>query len=194
MDGSEERNIFYKEIYCFDVNETGEIFISNFAANRIDAYNQAGEYQYSLGAKGDGPGEFHTGVSVFECTKDKIIVYDIIGKLIVFNKKGNLEIEKKISDIGINGHVLKICSFANKPIIYFINKGEYWIAILKDNLEIERLMVTPIKDRWLPVLFRSDIGVDSQGKIYITDNYDYAIHVYDLNGKNDQAFYEECKK
>ena len=194
VDGSEKHEIYYKQVYSFDVNELGEIFISNDISNRIDAYTQQGEYQYSIGNKGEGPGEFHTGISVFKCTKDKMIVFDISGRLIVFDRRGNFKIEKRISDMGINGYVLKICSFENSPIIYFIDKNEYWIAILKDNLEIDRLFVTPIKDRKLPVRFRSDIGVDENGKIYVTDNYEYAIYVYDLNGKRIKSFKKKINK
>ncbi len=194
VDGSEKQGIYYKEIYSFSVNEIGEIFISNFKSNRIDAYDRHGAYQCSVGSKGDGPGEFHTGVSVFACTREKIIAFDISGKIIVFDKSGKLKKEKKISDIGISGHVLKILAFADRLILYLLDKNKYWVAILKSDLELDRLIATPIQDRKMPVRFQSDIDVDDHGNMYITDIYDYAIHVVDLNGKSVQSFKKEVKK
>ena len=194
VDGSENLGIYYKEIYSFKVNEMGEIFISNFSSIRIDAYDRHGAYQCSVGSKGDGPGEFHTGVSVFACTREKIIAFDISGKIIVFDKSGKLKKEKKISDIGISGHVLKILAFADRLILYLLDKKKYWVAILKSDLELDRLIATPIQDRKMPVRFQSDIDVDDHGNMYITDIYDYAIHVVDLNGKSVQSFKKEVKK
>jgi len=191
---SEAHDIFYKMVMAYDVNDRGEVFISNFKTLQIDRYDLHGEYQNSIGTKGEGPAEFSNIVSVFAGTEDKVLASDLSGKLLILTKSGDFVIGKKLAEMGIDGFVRKMRPCNGKFVIYYIHKDEYWIAIVSERLETIKAFSTPVKARRLPTPFESDLDVDDRGRIYVTDNYEYAIHVYDLNGNELTGFGKDGRK
>lgn len=191
---SEAHDIFYKMVFDYDVSDRGEVFITNFKTLQIDRYNPRGEYQNSIGTKGEGPAEFSNVASAFAGNEDKVIASDQSGKLLILTTSGDFVIGKKQAEMGIDGFVMKVRPCNGRFVIYYIHKDEYWIAIVSERLETIKTFSTPVKVRRLPILFESDLDVDDRGRIYVTDNYEYVIHVYDLNGNELTGFRKDVRK
>jgi hypothetical protein len=176
--------IYYKHILFYSVAENGNIVISNSKSDKLDIYSESGKYMYSVGEKGNGPGEFSQEVSHFKVFNKKIFAFDFKNDCInVFNENGRFLLQRKKSELKINGYITKFCSCADKLIIYYTDTKNYWIDILDEELNLKKRFRTSICDRHMPILFFSDIDVDKNGEIYVTDNYDYVIYVYNIEGK-----------
>jgi hypothetical protein len=86
-------------IWGFDVNSSGEIFIYNSPLSQGDfvlKFDKTGQFINSFGRKGQGPGEIQMPLYQKINSKDEVSILDFAGqKLIVFDKDGDILSESK---------------------------------------------------------------------------------------------------
>jgi len=194
ISGSEDEGIYYKQMCDFSLDHAGKAYITNYRSYGVDVYSAEGKYTNTIGKKGDGPGELGTPATVFCGNDEMLVIAEFGGGLKKFSKDGVFEKSVKTSEIGIDGIVAEMCFHEEKIVVYYIFKEDYWIEILDQDLKPERRFATKVKNRMNPFIMYSDMEIDGSGRIYVTDNYDYKIYVYDLLGNNVKNFEKNEKK
>lgn len=91
-DGSVLADEYYETPKSVDIDEQGNIYLVQEHTNTIRVYNHYGEYKYSIGRGGRGPGEF-TLIFAFAFDKDYQILYVLDGLDIEIFKRVNNRFE-----------------------------------------------------------------------------------------------------
>lgn len=81
-----------------DIDSAGNIYIVQERTNSIHVYNRKGEFLYSIGRGGRGPGEFiEISRFVFDKTYKKLYVLDVFEIEIFVRKNGRFEYETSVT-------------------------------------------------------------------------------------------------
>jgi hypothetical protein len=77
--------LFIRSISGIDVDDRGTLFLADRAEATLHVYDAMGEYQYSIGRKGEGPGEFNA-VYAPRLHENELYVLDVMQQRVsVFN-------------------------------------------------------------------------------------------------------------
>jgi hypothetical protein len=113
----EENDMFGERVY-FNVDDEGNIFVTDWDRKRIQKYGPDGKYLLTIGREGQGPGEF---INVWEPE---------------FAKDGNLYVidisQKRISFFGRDGRYLKQLGFPATNVsssLYMNSRGHFLMAV-----------------------------------------------------------------
>lgn len=119
----DENTMFGERVY-FNVDDDGNIFVSDWDRKRIQKYGPDGKYLLTIGREGQGPGEF---INVWEPE---------------FDKDGNLYVidisQKRISFFSREGRYLRQIGFPQTNVsssLYFSSRGHFLMAV--DEIEAE---------------------------------------------------------
>ncbi|MFC1529233.1 6-bladed beta-propeller [Gemmatimonadota bacterium] len=58
------------------IGSNGDFFVSDSGNYRIAVFDSIGQYKYSFGRRGSGPGEYQSGLRIIECKGDEIQTFD----------------------------------------------------------------------------------------------------------------------
>ena len=74
MDGPDE--FMFVNIADVAVNNKGDIYVADNRLNEIRKFNKGGEYLFSIGIPGQGPGEFQSVSNLTMNNRDVLIAFD----------------------------------------------------------------------------------------------------------------------
>jgi len=119
-----DENYMFGERVYFNVDDEGNIFVTDWDRKRIQKYGPDGKFLLTIGREGQGPGEF---INVWEPE---------------FDKDGNLYVvdisQKRISFFSRDGRYLKQIGFPQTNVsssLYFSSRGHFLMAV--DEIEAE---------------------------------------------------------
>jgi len=121
-----DENYMFGERVYFNVDEDGNIFVTDWDRKRIQKYGPDGKYLLTIGREGQGPGEFH---SIWEPE---------------FDRDGNLYAvdigQKRISFFSRDGQYLRQIGFPTIDVLsnlYINSRGHYltWVGETKKDDE-----------------------------------------------------------
>jgi len=195
----------YDYIFSYSVDNKNNVYVGDIIDSQIDKYNQNGNYLFSFGREGQGPGEFE-GIGSF-AVNDKGILYTYSNQkkyFMLFDPKGQFIKQINFPDEFSNDYcgTIKIDKMNNVwTLFYSIKKG---FQIIKFNKELnhfsivhsdnKRKSLAYTKASMLPILY-PDFDFDENRRLYITDSIDYTLYVYSTeNNKLIRTYNRKYKK
>ncbi len=185
---------FFHQILPYRSIETdnnNNIYVLDYKADQVLAFNQNGKFILSFGKEGQGPGEFQTPDCLYVLSEEKIMIYDSVNKKIsFFTFEGNLiedismaefpQLFRPFPDSEGNIFGLTIASEEIKKYelfkIYPNTKSQIKIA----SLETKRVFYQGTLNLFTPQLF---YDVFRNDKIIWGSQTKYELNVSDRNGE-----------
>jgi len=190
----------YKVIQEYYVDFEGNIYIGDYQEARIDKFNQKGKYLFSIGRRGQGPGEFSGTIPSFSVnSRGFLYVFSLRRRFIVFNPDGSLKEEVKFPKEFKDGYLDKIkIDYKDNVYALFSLPRKGWQIVkfnpdLRDYIVVHEGKLRPSTSLSFHLML-PDFDFDVNNNIYVTDNYDYLILVYSSAGKFIQKFDRNFKK
>lgn len=153
-----DENYMFGDTICCNTDGDGNFYVSDMKNLRIQKYNPEGRYLFTIGRKGQGPGEFRS-LSVVRFDKDgNLYVCDVTGrKLSFFSKEGDflrqIPMPGSFENIYINSNDLIIANKyeqapADNALTMISTSGLFneEFAQLAELHKIKREMALPGKD------------------------------------------------
>jgi len=99
--GSDRKNEDFFKPFSFAIDKEENIYILDSGNCRVQCFNRDGQFKYSFGKKGQGPGEFSEGTQKIKILEDdNIYILDIrTFKIIVYDKKGKYLFQIKTREL-----------------------------------------------------------------------------------------------
>jgi hypothetical protein len=179
------------DIWTFDVDSTGDIFIlyRQGAENCIFRFNSGGEFVSSFGRTGEGPGEMQSPLSLQAINRE--IVISALGKILFYSREGEYlkEIPKKAAQIGVivleNGNFLIRERIRDDTDYSVQHLGE--ILYDPDFHKLEEIVrvtaPSPYKGDGLRAIMPYLHSCGSGKEIYVGDSESgYEVRVFDIHG------------
>ncbi|MDH5386099.1 MAG: 6-bladed beta-propeller, partial [Candidatus Aminicenantes bacterium] len=205
--GSDKENVdelgIYDVISLYYVDTKNNVYIGDIVETRIDKFSSDGNYLFSIGRKGQGPGEFE-GIPAFAVNSEGFLyTTSIRKKFMIFGPKGVFleeidfpdEFEKDYKEnikIDYNDNIYVLFSSSQKGyrLVKFDKKMTNYSIIHTDDKR-NRLDYTAASV--LPLLI-PDFNFDKENNVYITDTVDYSIYVYSSNGELKRIFKKDFNR
>jgi hypothetical protein len=186
-DGHDER--FYRFIWKYTVNKEGRVYLWDSSGDYLDVYDESGTFLRQFGRKGQGVGELQSVTTGAVDSKGDIWLADLShSTLKVFSENGEFKL-----DVRLPQEIAR--SFIRKMI--FDKDDELYLLCFGDRGEttIYRYYVTKggrcspvfVEDRRMRasiVFFVPDIALDEDSNLYVTDSFDYCVHIFDKMGNH----------
>ncbi len=177
-------------IRSLQIDEQGYLWLLDSKVGNVKKYDQRGNLIFSLGRKGEGPGEFELPLDFF-LSKYKIYIIDPMRRLLsIFNKNGNFEDSFKIKD----GRQVKLDKEGEKIIISApwvkSEKEGYCIHIYNKEGKLVKSFF-PIANIVLKNNMKCDwtyFDLDRENYIYAVQEMEYKIFKYSVNGDLSKTF------
>jgi hypothetical protein len=124
---SGDENYIFGRIEDIAINSKGEIFVLDSAESKVKKFSKEGKFIFSIGGKGEGPGEFRTSPIGIEIDKDGNLFVAEYRKISIFNEKGIFTGSFSL-DFGCNDFVIDekgrviILGFKDDKIFHIFNK------------------------------------------------------------------------
>jgi hypothetical protein len=189
------------DIYLFDVDESGMIFIMRSPANPGDlvfGFTKEGEFLRAFGPLGQGPGELEYPNAIFaregmvgvvESPKDKLSYFDAAG-----TPTGTVSWDLGIDElmpVDASGYLASGRKLENKRAQFIplflglVDKGMKSIKELERYSSCPNLpLVASFPEKTINGLGKVFLGTIAGGRVYAgSDERGYEIRVYDLAGK-----------
>jgi len=199
-------NLGIPDIFGFDVNSFGEIYILRNIQGEGDfvfKFDSNGKFIKSFGPQGQGPGEFQNPHHIAIDHRDNILIYDLGPQILhKYDKDGVL-----IGDYKMSGDEVRITSGPKKNLLALVHSSEHdkdrtintiILKLISPDLEVlhaidefsfewrqDKAMITE------PLLCWSV----SRDNIYVAnEDRGYEIWVHDFNGKLIRKIQKEYKQ
>jgi len=195
------------------VTDDGTIYIMDWGDTCIKAYDSEGQYLRTIGREGVGPGEFSTPVYMDISADGKIFLMDGRNqRVVVFDIQGNylggfrvMGFHSKMRADRLNclyfqrqtrGEEVKVLnSWQELDVDTFVKRteenGEGLFSFGPFLGEKDRIMKTETGMMQIGTSFKVTWDVDKAGYVYQGFNDEYAIHVFDPDGKKVLSFGRE---
>jgi hypothetical protein len=187
-------------IHYFDVDSEGNLyFLNRSGEDAVFKFDPKGNFITSFGHKGQGPGELMNPINLIVNYKDDIVISDIVGKIVSFDKDGSFKKQVKTKQIFTQALPLENGNYlATKRIFnYDGNYVESPLLLCGPDFEVikelGRYTGPNYRGKWG---FPEDTFVYcvSEGKIFIGNNESgYEIRVFDLVGNFIRKIRKEFK-
>ncbi|HRD02306.1 MAG TPA: 6-bladed beta-propeller [Candidatus Saccharicenans sp.] len=190
--GDEGSGHYYTWIGYFAV-ENGLIFAwDKVRGEQIDAYDKNGNFLFSFGRKGQGPGEFQAIGCLAVDPQGDIWVSSSFGRpLEIFTADGHFKNELRLP-ANLSGLFIDKISFDREGNLYLLGGNEEKkILIYKyDSQRNHSQLIYEQKEGHGSSIatFIPDFALDEAGNIYITDSFDYLVYKYSKDGKLVKTF------
>ena len=199
-------NLGIPDIFGFEVNSLGEIFILRTITGEGDfifKFNKNGEFIKSFGPQGQGPGEFQNPHHIALDSEDNIMIIDLgRGPLLKYNKDGIFinDYEMASGDIRVTpGPKANLLVMGHS---YESDKGRplntYSLKLLNPDLEVLQV-IDEFSFEWRQDKAKATEPIFcwsvSHDNIYVAnENREYEIWVYDFNGKLIRKIQKQYRK
>jgi len=198
--GNSEAGPFYKFIwnYLVDPNMHRVYLWDYLSPDAIDAYDLNGRHLFTFGKRGSGPTDFLALYNAAVDSSGNLWINDSNRKTLkVFSKNGeylrNVSLPSEIQSIYIKKMI-----FNRYDELYILGQdSENCISVWKLDLgktDPKKLYEEGRRKRIALIDFVPDIAVDKDSKVYITDSFDYTIHIYEREGKLIKSYSEKKRK
>ncbi len=190
--GSPESGGTYKSIWNYLVDRNGRVYLWDaYGPDHIAVYDADGRFLFKFGKKGQGPEEFQALSNCAVSSSGEIWIDD-----------GNHKTLKVYSDSGIYLHArtlpaearslyIKKMLFDGEDRLYLLGQTDSGAtAVLRMGADdgCRTIFKDDRRQRINPVTLVPDMVLDDEGNLYITDTFDYRIHIFDRTGAPLPAF------
>ena len=177
-----ENNFQFYRVLDIEVDRENNIFVLDSGNHRVQKYDKRGKYLFTIGKRGQGPGEFNQPMRLkLDNETGNIYVNDNFRKVIVFNQEGEY-IDKDINF----GEGLKdfYIDYEKNIIGKFFGPG--YSAIVKIEMpetNQKRIVEFPFKNTLID-LGEKTIGNRKASRwLYITTGWEYGLGLSQIDNK-----------
>ena len=177
-----ENNFQFYRVLDIEVDRENNIFVLDSGNHRVQKYDKRGKYLFTIGKRGQGPGEFNQPMRLkLDLETGNIYVNDNLRKVIVFNQDGE-HIDKDINF----GEGLKdfYIDYEKNIIGKFFGPG--YSAIVKIEMpetNQKRIVEFPFKNTLID-LGEKTIGNRKASRwLYITTGWEYGLGLSQIDNK-----------
>jgi len=161
-------------------------------SEQIDAYDKNGNFLFSFGRKGQGPGEFQAIVCVAVDPHGDIWVSSSLGRpLEIFTADGHFKNELPLP-ADVSGLFIDKITFDREGNLYLLggNEEKQRLIYKYDSQRNYRQLIYSQKESHGHAIasFIPDFALDEAGNIYITDSFDYLVYKYSKDGNLIKTF------
>jgi len=198
--GNSEAGPFYRFIRDYLVDpKLNRVYIWDYLSPEgIDVYDSNGKHLFSFGKRGPGPTDFLALFNVAVDSSGNLWINDFNRKTLkAFTKDGeylrNVSLPYELQPTSIMKMI-----FNRYDELYLLAQGsEGQISVWKLDLgknDQKKLYEEVRRKRLALVEFVPDIAIDGDSNLFITDSFDYTIHILDREGKSIKTFSEKRRK
>ena len=191
---SEDPEKAFSQLTSFVVDDDGMIYAVDFKDQKIKVFDDAGQFVFAFGEKGQGPGELQMPAGVFLTPDGRLAVNDALARKIAYFTKQGKYIEDKSYATRLQLTTLTMDSEGNFMGRELKLEGqEMYFEIVKMDAEmntqfsldkIEFPIPVPGSGAKINLMDMISIyQIDRAGNIYYGRNRDYEINVYSPEGK-----------
>ncbi|UCE42871.1 MAG: 6-bladed beta-propeller [Candidatus Aminicenantes bacterium] len=188
-------NYGLNDIWGFDVNSSGDIFIFKHPLSQKDfilKFSGNGEFIKSFGNNGQGPGEIQNPIYQRINLSNEVCVVDAVGrKLVVFDENGDIINESK-AEVRISGTGLLLPLTNGNYLYRKVERGggkwDFVLSLINSNfkeiVELGRISTANIR-RASQIKYPFPVLTWGLSNMYIfvgVEERGYDIHVYDFEG------------
>lgn len=186
-DGHDGR--YYKFIWKYIVNKKGRVYLWDNSSDRIDIYNEAGSFLRQFGRRGRGAGELQGITCGAADLNGDIWLADLShATMKVFAENGDFKRDVQLPQEIARSFVRKMVFDKDDELfmLCFGNRGESTIFrySTKNKGDFSPIYVEDRRNRASIVFFVPDIAVDDDSVLYVTDSFDYCLHIIDRSGNH----------
>ncbi|MCP2519869.1 hypothetical protein NLD30_05410 [SCandidatus Aminicenantes bacterium Aminicenantia_JdfR_composite] len=205
--GSDEENklvspLIYQIIDEYYIDERNNVYVGDISEMKIDKFNKNGEFLYSFGRKGQGPGEFLNFIPPFAVDSKGFLYASFIDIVTIFNPDGSFYRISHFPDKFKRWYVMRIKIDYMDNIYFLITRRNKFILVKSDKNLIKFSIIhqdnkREFRDTSIPNaigLFIPDFDFDKNNNLYITDTVDYKIYVYSPKSDLIKIYEKEFKK
>jgi hypothetical protein len=199
--GSDKENVnelgIYNMISQYYVDIKNNVYIGDIVETRIDKFNSDGTYLFSIGRKGQGPGEFE-GIPSFAVNSEGFLyTTSIRKKFMIFGPEGVFLEEIDFPDEFEKDYKENIKIAYNDNIYVLFNSFQKGYRLVKFDKKMTNYSIIHADDKRKPLDYSiasglppliPDFNFDKENNVYITDTVDYSIYVYSSNGEPKRIF------
>ncbi|MFH1933534.1 MAG: 6-bladed beta-propeller [Pseudomonadota bacterium] len=139
-----------------DIDRNGNIYVLDSGDCKIKVFDSNGNYTFSFGSKGQGPGEFQSPASINITESNEVMVYDLrIRRISLFSLLGIFKNQKNVSSI-FSMNRLKT-NTENDPYAILIERDKFSIVKFKKDFSSSEV----IKER------QFDLATESQPSTHL---------------------------
>jgi len=162
---------------------SGNIYVLDSGNNRIQKFDEDGNYLLTIGRKGQGPGEIlnsqdieldsHSNIIVFDMGNNRITKFDSKGNLIF---SFNLKFRPSFGVLDSEDNFYVYCHYNGKLIHKFNSQGQYLFSFM-DEIKSEKKRIEAYINRL------GKIVITQNDKILLVLTYPYTIYIYSSKGE-----------
>jgi len=205
--GSDKENVnelgIYKMINHYYVDIKNNVYIGDIVEKRIDKFSSDGNYLFSIGRKGQGPGEFE-GIPTFAVNSEGFLYTTSIRKrFMIFGPKGVFLEEIDFPDEFEKDYKENIKIDYSDNIYVLFNSFQKGYRLVKFDKKMTNYSVIHTDDKRNPLDYSNasglpplipDFNFDKKNNVYITDTIDYSIYVYSSHGELKRIFKKDFNR
>jgi hypothetical protein len=185
-----QKQVLIGSIRKLSVDPEGNFWVLDSRAYRINKYSKSGKFIWSIGEKGQGPGEFLRPFDFFIGKENIFVVDPMARKLDVFSKNGSFKYFYKIEDgrsvqEGKNGEIIIAA-----PVFRYNTSACIHIYTKQGKLKKSFLPVSQNTIRHKLISDAVFFCLDKEDNIYCIQEMEYKIHKYTMTGQLIKRFFE----
>jgi hypothetical protein len=209
----DENYMFGNTIYV-NADQEGNIYVTDWDRKHVRKFDSHGKYLFTIGKKGQGPGEF-SNISVARIDREgNVYVLDVASRKIVYFDRGgtflnqrlfadrfsDLQFTPGVTCLGIQSKVSEISGIPQIKEIYGIFDGQF-----KPVVEFFSSTISPpppprpdpqaVSESVSKSIFQPEplYAMGSDGLIYYGFSDKYVIDIYAAEGKKIRTIFRECE-
>ena len=178
-----DRNKMFHKPMDVLADEGGNIYVLDSGNNRIQKFDEVGNYLLTIGMKGQGPGEIlnsenieldrHGNILVFDGGNNRITKFDSQGNLLI---SFNLKFRPYNGTLDSEDNIYVFRQYNGKLIHKFNSQGQYLFSFM-DEIKSDRKRIEPFLNRL------GKIGITKDDRIFLVLAYPYTVYIHNKEGK-----------
>ncbi|RPI75684.1 MAG: 6-bladed beta-propeller [Desulfobacteraceae bacterium] len=169
-----------------------QIFYCDQSECKIYVFNHEGNYKYSFGRAGQGPGEFNKPYKII-VYKDEIYVSDNgNGRIQVFTLEGNYKRQIKLATTVFDMAIISDKLFIGNPltILRYKDKSDITLFEIYDLMGVlERKIRDPFPDTYAMPIYSQTFTMNKiSGEVHLLQDRGQKYRIYDSEGNKNSEF------
>lgn len=185
-DGHDER--FYRFIWKYIVNKRGRVYLWDTNGDYIDIYNESGIFLRQFGKRGQGVGELQGVTTGAVDLRGDVWLADLShSTLKVFSEDGEFRLDVRLPQ-EIAGLFIRKMIFDKEDNLYVLCFGNFGETTIY-RYDVKGGRCSPVyaearRMRASFAFFVPDIALDEDSNLYVTDSFDFCVHILDKLGNH----------
>lgn len=196
--GNSDSGPFYKFIknYLVDIKRNRVYIWDYLVPEAIDAYDLHGKHVFSFGRRGQAPTDFNALSNVCNDSLGNLWIDDNNRKTLkIFSQSGEYIREARLPAEFQSTYIKKMV-FNEYDELYILSKdSESNYSVWKINFiknEFKKIYEEGRRKELALVEFTPDLALDKDSNLYITDSFDYKLHIFNREGQPIKIFSKNC--